>query len=222
MTSAASLTVLFSSTLCDCMRLYATLCNCSLPFMPLLLTESFLFPAGYCNQAVYACLTCTPASGAETAGFCYSCSITCHTDHDVKELWKKRNFKCDCGNHKFGGLFLLFLFIRSFFFFFSFFFNDHPDEHKLERSKAWLYAQNHDVHKLVRGQNDLSLKDASTNTTFVHLAILRALTHHVLKFEYLLCVCVCRVQVHPGAREGRECGVCVRPELSQSLLLLLE
>jgi len=36
------------------------------------------------------------------AGFCYSCSITCHTDHDVYELWTKRHFRCDCGNSKFG------------------------------------------------------------------------------------------------------------------------
>ncbi|PWA00287.1 hypothetical protein BB558_003670 [Smittium angustum] len=36
----------------------------------------------------------------EPAGICYSCSISCHSKHDVVELFSKRNFKCDCGTTK--------------------------------------------------------------------------------------------------------------------------
>lgn len=55
------------------------------------------YDLGYIKQQVYVCLTCTNGN----AGFCYSCSIACHTDHDVRELFSKRNFRCDCGNSKF-------------------------------------------------------------------------------------------------------------------------
>ncbi|KAJ1659330.1 hypothetical protein IWQ61_001573 [Dispira simplex] len=34
---------------------------------------------------------------SNVAGFCYSCSIACHTDHEVIELFNKRHFRCDCG-----------------------------------------------------------------------------------------------------------------------------
>ncbi|KAI9290069.1 hypothetical protein BC943DRAFT_313222 [Umbelopsis sp. AD052] len=35
---------------------------------------------------------------------CYGCSIACHADHEVLELFPKRNFRCDCGlKSKFGG-----------------------------------------------------------------------------------------------------------------------
>lgn len=27
---------------------------------------------------------------------CYSCSISCHTDHKLEELWLKRGLRCDC------------------------------------------------------------------------------------------------------------------------------
>lgn len=50
------------------------------------------------SQAIYACATCTPEGNA---GICYSCSIRCHADHELYELWDKRDFKCDCGNDKF-------------------------------------------------------------------------------------------------------------------------
>lgn len=29
------------------------------------------------------------------------CSIHCHRDHEILELFNKRNFRCDCGNGKF-------------------------------------------------------------------------------------------------------------------------
>ncbi|KAF9131073.1 hypothetical protein BGW39_002232 [Mortierella sp. 14UC] len=56
--------------------------------------------AGYVRQPVYACLTCNP-NPSEEAGFCYSCSISCHGDHNLVELFTKRAFRCDCGTAKF-------------------------------------------------------------------------------------------------------------------------
>ncbi|TNM95441.1 hypothetical protein fugu_016524 [Takifugu bimaculatus] len=53
------------------------------------------------RQAVFACSTCTPSS-AEPAGICLACANTCHDGHDIFELYTKRNFRCDCGNKKFG------------------------------------------------------------------------------------------------------------------------
>ncbi|XP_042506195.1 putative E3 ubiquitin-protein ligase UBR7 [Macadamia integrifolia] len=54
------------------------------------------------RQAIFSCLTCTPDGNA---GVCTACSLSCHDGHEVFELWTKRNFKCDCGNSKFGALF---------------------------------------------------------------------------------------------------------------------
>ncbi|KAJ1733765.1 hypothetical protein LPJ61_001407 [Coemansia biformis] len=81
------------------------------------------FDMGYVHQPLFACLTCTrpPAEYARTAhadgaagpagaggtdeatepaGMCYSCSIECHTGHDVVELFTKRHFRCDCGTRR--------------------------------------------------------------------------------------------------------------------------
>ncbi|KAF2631630.1 hypothetical protein BU25DRAFT_360090 [Macroventuria anomochaeta] len=57
---------------------------------------------GPIRQSLYACLTCSPppASAAQVhtpAGVCYSCSISCHGEHTLVELFNKRNFVCDCG-----------------------------------------------------------------------------------------------------------------------------
>ncbi|OMH84566.1 putative E3 ubiquitin-protein ligase UBR7 [Zancudomyces culisetae] len=41
---------------------------------------------------------CPP--GFNPAGICYSCSISCHSDHDVIELFTKRHFSCDCGTKR--------------------------------------------------------------------------------------------------------------------------
>lgn len=57
------------------------------------------------RQAIYACLTCCPeAKMDETkrAGVCLACSLHCHENHELIELYTKRNFRCDCGNPKFG------------------------------------------------------------------------------------------------------------------------
>ncbi|CAB3996752.1 E3 ubiquitin- ligase UBR7, partial [Paramuricea clavata] len=55
------------------------------------------------RQALYACLTCTPAApDSDLAGVCLACSLSCHDGHDLVELYTKRNFQCDCGNEKFA------------------------------------------------------------------------------------------------------------------------
>ncbi|XP_032366422.1 putative E3 ubiquitin-protein ligase UBR7 isoform X2 [Etheostoma spectabile] len=66
------------------------------------------YPQGYVKrQALYACSTCTPASGVAggvAAGVCLACSYKCHEGHELFELYTKRNFRCDCGNRKFTEL----------------------------------------------------------------------------------------------------------------------
>lgn len=63
-------------------------------------------PLGSLRQAVFACLTCNPPP-ADTkdpynaAGVCYSCSIQCHGQHTLVEIFTKRNFTCDCGTTRF-------------------------------------------------------------------------------------------------------------------------
>ncbi|CAH1646398.1 unnamed protein product [Spodoptera littoralis] len=64
------------------------------------------YSKGYIKrQALYACLTCcTEAKTDPTkrAGVCLACSLNCHENHELIELYTKRNFKCDCGNPKFN------------------------------------------------------------------------------------------------------------------------
>ncbi|PYI22836.1 hypothetical protein BO86DRAFT_390206 [Aspergillus japonicus CBS 114.51] len=60
---------------------------------------------GPLRQSLFACLTCNPAptdSSDDNASYtpaavCYSCSIACHGEHNLVELFSKRNFVCDCG-----------------------------------------------------------------------------------------------------------------------------
>ncbi|QIW98865.1 hypothetical protein AMS68_004383 [Peltaster fructicola] len=64
-------------------------------------------PLGSLRQSVFACLTCTPSPATShqqftPAGVCYSCSISCHGDHNLVELFTKRNFVCDCGTTRYG------------------------------------------------------------------------------------------------------------------------
>ncbi|KAK7307904.1 hypothetical protein VNO77_41368 [Canavalia gladiata] len=61
------------------------------------------YSKGYMKrQAIFSCLTCTPDGNA---GVCTACSLSCHDGHQIVELWTKRNFRCDCGNSKFGELY---------------------------------------------------------------------------------------------------------------------
>ncbi|KAK5452420.1 hypothetical protein LTS15_007486 [Exophiala xenobiotica] len=60
---------------------------------------------GPLRQTVFACLTCSPppASAAQVytpAGVCYACSISCHGEHSLVELFSRRNFVCDCGTKR--------------------------------------------------------------------------------------------------------------------------
>ncbi|KAF2195232.1 hypothetical protein K469DRAFT_743849 [Zopfia rhizophila CBS 207.26] len=57
---------------------------------------------GAIRQSLFSCLTCNPpptnlSDPYTPAGVCYSCSISCHGEHTLVELFNKRNFVCDCG-----------------------------------------------------------------------------------------------------------------------------
>lgn len=54
------------------------------------------FSRGYHRQLMFACKECTERAGREF-GFCYACSMQCHVDHTVYELFHKRKQRCDCG-----------------------------------------------------------------------------------------------------------------------------
>ncbi|KAK7754808.1 hypothetical protein SLS62_003122 [Diatrype stigma] len=64
-------------------------------------------PLGSLRQNVFACLTChpppeNPSDPYEPVGVCYSCSIQCHGEHELVEIFQKRNFTCDCGTTRFS------------------------------------------------------------------------------------------------------------------------
>ncbi|XP_065657282.1 putative E3 ubiquitin-protein ligase UBR7 isoform X3 [Hydra vulgaris] len=64
-------------------------------------SDNCTYSMGYMErQALFACKTCDLKSDA---GICYACSLTCHHEHDLIELYTKRNIRCDCGNSKFNG-----------------------------------------------------------------------------------------------------------------------
>ncbi|KAM4065893.1 putative zinc finger in n-recognin (UBR box) domain-containing protein [Hirsutella rhossiliensis] len=57
---------------------------------------------GPLRQNVFACLTCNPPPPKPgdpwtPAGVCYACSVQCHGEHNLVEIFQKRNFTCDCG-----------------------------------------------------------------------------------------------------------------------------
>ncbi|KAI1431180.1 hypothetical protein GGR50DRAFT_102271 [Xylaria sp. CBS 124048] len=63
-------------------------------------------PIGSLRQSIYACLTCNPPpanldESFDGAGVCYSCSVQCHGEHELVEIFQKRNFTCDCGTTRF-------------------------------------------------------------------------------------------------------------------------
>lgn len=62
-------------------------------------------PMGPLRQLLFACLTCNPppedpSEPYRAAGVCYSCSISCHGEHTLVELFNKRDFECDCGTER--------------------------------------------------------------------------------------------------------------------------
>ncbi|KAH8278041.1 hypothetical protein KR026_004215 [Drosophila bipectinata] len=57
------------------------------------------------RQALYSCLTCCPESRGDlskAAGVCLACSYRCHENHELVELYTKRNFRCDCPTKRLG------------------------------------------------------------------------------------------------------------------------
>ncbi|KAK5660145.1 hypothetical protein OQA88_13614 [Cercophora sp. LCS_1] len=63
-------------------------------------------PLGALRQSVFACLTCNPppeklSDPYNAAGVCYACSVQCHGEHTLVEIFNKRNFTCDCGTTRF-------------------------------------------------------------------------------------------------------------------------
>ncbi|EAA31738.1 hypothetical protein GE21DRAFT_8324 [Neurospora crassa] len=68
--------------------------------------ETCTKPLGPLRQAVFSCLTCNPPPADpkapyNAAGICYSCSVQCHGEHTLVEIFAKRNFTCDCGTTRF-------------------------------------------------------------------------------------------------------------------------
>jgi len=82
---------------------------------------------GYLKQAVFSCKTCidqnkersrigtssvenlvdkkaldTKSEHTGIFGFCFGCSMKCHLNHEVFELFEKRHFRCDCGTPRSG------------------------------------------------------------------------------------------------------------------------
>ncbi|KAH8177819.1 putative zinc finger in n-recognin (UBR box) domain-containing protein [Sarocladium implicatum] len=60
---------------------------------------------GPLRQNIFACLTCNPPPTTSSdswtpAGVCYACSIQCHGEHTLVEIFQKRNFTCDCGTKR--------------------------------------------------------------------------------------------------------------------------
>ncbi|KAI1474445.1 putative zinc finger in N-recognin-domain-containing protein [Daldinia eschscholtzii] len=68
--------------------------------------ENCTKPLGPLRQNVFACLTCHPppensSDPYNPAGVCYACSVQCHGEHELVEIFQKRNFTCDCGTTRF-------------------------------------------------------------------------------------------------------------------------
>ncbi|KAI0018613.1 putative zinc finger in N-recognin-domain-containing protein [Xylariomycetidae sp. FL0641] len=69
--------------------------------------ENCTKPLGSLRQNVFACITCNPPPSNpdepyNAAGVCYSCSVQCHGEHELVEIFQKRNFTCDCGTTRFS------------------------------------------------------------------------------------------------------------------------
>jgi len=63
--------------------------------------DNCTYSMGYMKrQALYACITCTE-EGKLSGAICLPCMYQCHDNHNLVELWTKRNYRCDCGSDKF-------------------------------------------------------------------------------------------------------------------------
>ncbi|CAG8770560.1 16485_t:CDS:10, partial [Dentiscutata erythropus] len=61
------------------------------------------YSKGHLRQAVYVCKTCKPSTGSGPGGAVSLLFDKLSTDHELIELFNKRNFRCDCGTARFGG-----------------------------------------------------------------------------------------------------------------------
>lgn len=63
-------------------------------------------PINETRQPVYSCLSCRGDDGESgsgaglRAGICAGCSVACHGDCELVELFTRRNFTCDCGTDR--------------------------------------------------------------------------------------------------------------------------
>ncbi|GAA5982019.1 hypothetical protein JCM10908_004706 [Rhodotorula pacifica] len=55
------------------------------------------YDLGYIKQPLYACRTCL-----NDRAVCVACSVNCHAEHDLIELFNRRDFRCDCGTEGMG------------------------------------------------------------------------------------------------------------------------
>ncbi|BGP16046.1 hypothetical protein JCM10213_006818 [Rhodosporidiobolus nylandii] len=55
------------------------------------------YDLGYLKQPLFACLTCL-----HNKAVCAGCSVSCHGEHQLVELFNRRNFRCDCGTSAMG------------------------------------------------------------------------------------------------------------------------
>ena len=53
------------------------------------------------RQPLYSCLSCRPTPDARLA-VCAGCSVACHADCELVELFSRRDFVCDCGTTRVG------------------------------------------------------------------------------------------------------------------------
>ncbi|WFD00539.1 RING-type E3 ubiquitin transferase [Malassezia yamatoensis] len=53
--------------------------------------DTCTYSLGAIRQPIYSCQTCGGG------GVCSGCSVVCHGDHKLIELFHKRDFRCDCG-----------------------------------------------------------------------------------------------------------------------------
>ncbi|KAI5797449.1 hypothetical protein DFH27DRAFT_501918, partial [Peziza echinospora] len=60
--------------------------------------ETCTHPLGPLRQPVFACHT--HSAPGKPAALCYSCSISCHGDCELVELFAKRDIVCDCGTSR--------------------------------------------------------------------------------------------------------------------------
>ncbi|KAK6460063.1 putative zinc finger in N-recognin-domain-containing protein [Scheffersomyces coipomensis] len=67
-----------------------------MPFEP----DDCTYSLGEIRQPIFACLTCSKENNNTSIGVCYSCSIQCHSTHELVELFSKRNYVCDCGTSR--------------------------------------------------------------------------------------------------------------------------